>query len=254
MTTMDRPAAKLDIGRVVRDTFGVIRAKPVTLVALAVLSGLVSALNSYVNISRVRGGGAVSLFWGGPLIMFVLVSLTAGFVLSAQMYVTVRELEGASTSTSDVVRHGLRRMLPTIAILLIWSIAVGLASILLFVPGAILATLWFVALPAGIMEPGPMRAFGRSRALTKGNRWRLFGLSLIILIVLLLLEGILFGAVGGIRGYFTAMQSGGVLIIGLIGIIGVIFGVLLNVGLGATYVQLRELKGGGSEGVARVFE
>ena len=62
--------------------------------------------------------------------------------------------------------------------LLIW-----LGFGLLIIPGLILYTIWFVALPACVVEPlGPWSSLRRSRELTKGHRWKLFGLVLLLII------------------------------------------------------------------------
>ena len=43
--------------------------------------------------------------------------------------------------------------------------------------------MWFVATPACVVEQlGPFRSMGRSRELTKGHRWKIFGLVLLVMI------------------------------------------------------------------------
>jgi uncharacterized membrane protein len=72
-----------------------------------------------------------------------------------------------------------------------FGILIGLAfaallvvvGLLLIVPGVILATIWFAALPVCIVEQrGLSASLRRSRELTRGHRWKLFGLMLLLLI------------------------------------------------------------------------
>src|SRR5262247_418116 len=55
--------------------------------------------------------------------------------------------------------------------------------ILLMIPGLILYAMWFVAVPACVVERlGPWTSLRRSRDLTKGHRWKLCGLTLLLII------------------------------------------------------------------------
>jgi len=50
-------------------------------------------------------------------------------------------------------------------------------------PGLIVFTMWFVATPACVVERlGPFRSMGRSRQLTKGHRWKIFGTIVLIFV------------------------------------------------------------------------
>jgi uncharacterized membrane protein len=73
----------------------------------------------------------------------------------------------------------------------------------------ILYMMWFVATPVCVVEQlGPFRSLGRSRELTKGHRWKLFGLMLVILIPALIVGAIL-GAVVAVlgTGWFLSMST-----------------------------------------------
>jgi hypothetical protein len=76
----------------------------------------------------------------------------------------------------------LRQLWPLVG-LAFASFLTSLGFLLLAVPGLILATIWFVALPACIVERlGPRRSLRRSLQLTKGHRWKVFGLVLLLLV------------------------------------------------------------------------
>jgi uncharacterized membrane protein len=66
-------------------------------------------------------------------------------------------------------------------VILCMAFGAGFASILFFVPGIIVYLMWFVAVPVCIVEErGPTASLGRSRELTKGSRWKLFGIVMVI--------------------------------------------------------------------------
>jgi hypothetical protein len=65
----------------------------------------------------------------------------------------------------------------TIAVTIL-AVVLGIATV------AILYTMWFVAVAACVVERrGPFAAMGRSKQLTKGHRWRIFGLILLLVLV-----------------------------------------------------------------------
>jgi uncharacterized membrane protein len=63
---------------------------------------------------------------------------------------------------------------------------VGLGLLLLFIPGIMLAVGLALAIPAVVLEPGlsPSAALSRSWELTRGARWRIFGLGLTLIVLI----------------------------------------------------------------------
>lgn len=83
-----------------------------------------------------------------------------------------------------------------------------LALVPLIMPPLILYLMWFVAMPACVLERlGPIRSLGRSRALTKGHRWKIFSLILAILIPALIVAGVI-TAVMARLGVGVSLQVG----------------------------------------------
>src|SRR5262249_35243801 len=76
-----------------------------------------------------------------------------------------------------------RRLLPILGFAFVAYLLLWLGFSLLIIPGLILYTMWFVALPACVVERlGPWSSLRRSRELTKGHSWKLFGLALLLII------------------------------------------------------------------------
>jgi hypothetical protein len=76
----------------------------------------------------------------------------------------------------------LRQFWPIIGVLLAGFLSM-LGLLFLVVPGLFLSTIWLVGLPACLAERlGPWTSLRRSRELTKGHRWKVFALTLLLFI------------------------------------------------------------------------
>jgi hypothetical protein len=251
MTDVDRPAGKLDLARVVQDIFTIIRGQP----ALLVITLLLSCLGAGFNYFNMRSLGVAT---PSPIPRFTPLVLSGGLVgiVVGMLYFTgliaaaVGQLEGRTLSLKEVGEIALRRVLPVTGLAILSGFGVGFGLILFLVPGIILALMWFVSIPVVVAEPiGVFGAFTRSRALTRGNRWRLFGLYLLVLVLLLILEGVIIGG----SFIFGPPQTLGVVRLVVISLVSGVANLVVYLMLSAVYVQLRDLKGGG-ESLARVFE
>jgi hypothetical protein len=120
--------------------------------------------------------------------------------------------------------------------------------------------MWFVATPVCVVEQlGPFRSMGRSRELTKGHRWKLFGLTLLIMIPALVV-GAIIGAVvlatfggGGFLAMTTALGSTLGRVVNLIW--SAVWTAFYAIVIVVTYHDLRVAKEGvDTEQIAAVFE
>ncbi|TIP07419.1 MAG: hypothetical protein E5X90_19990, partial [Mesorhizobium sp.] len=119
------------------------------------------------------------------LISFVFTLLLQSSLVRA----TVEDLNGRRPSFGDSVQIAIRFLLPTLAIGLLVGIGSALAMIALIVPGIILWLGWSMSVPVLIQERlGVFGSMSRSRALTKGNRWSLFGLFLVLVIIAMVIQ------------------------------------------------------------------
>lgn len=256
MASTDATARKLDLGRVFGDTFGVIRRQAGPLVGVTfVLSYLPGLLNTFVMRSAQPAAAPSLQAYNNPLYGLVsLVGLFLGaYAIACQYDIAVGDLEGRRTPLSTVFRSAVGKILPMIGAILLMLLGLALGFVLLLVPGIILGVMWVVALPSVVADTSnPVKALGRSRALTKGNRWRIFGLLLLLWIIAIVVEVVVFGGVAA-TGAFPRGASAGFLTLTLISLFGILISLCMTVGSAALYVQLRELKGGGGESVAQVF-
>ncbi len=204
-------------------------------------------VNPFQNV-----GASVAAF----LLLIVLGTLAQAVVL----YSAFQVMRGRPVDLAESARIGLRRFFPVVGLGIIMPIIIGLASILLLFPGLMLYMMWFVATPICVVEQlGPFDSMGRSRELTKGHRWQLFGMLLLIFIPVFII-----GAIIGVIAVAT-MGSAGIasLSAGLATTVGQIVNVVWSaiwtaffaILIVVTYHDLRVAKEGiDTDQIAAVFE
>jgi hypothetical protein len=178
--------------------------------------------------------------------------LSAFVLYGFQLSIAISELEGRTLTAREGLQIGLKRCLALFAATLLVALGTSLGMIFLLVPGIILAVVWAVTLPAVVVRGGVLAGLQDSRDLTRGNRWRIFGLAVATFVVMLVVQGILGALFGGFNtnNNLSVMTAVGSLVLSAYSLAA---SVVLTAGSGALYVQLRELKGGGGESVAQVF-
>jgi hypothetical protein len=119
----------------------------------------------------------------------VLSMLLTQLVTATLVYGTIQEMRHHSTSTGEALTRGLQLALPVLGVVIVASIAVGVGALLLVVPGIILFVMFWVAIPVAVVErPGVIASLKRSAFLTKGNRWRIFGLVVVLWLIFVLIS------------------------------------------------------------------
>jgi hypothetical protein len=126
----------------------------------------------YVGRSVTGGGAFIAL-----LIELVLRQVAIGAI----SYGVFQEMRGQRADVTDCLRRAGGLVFLVIGVAIVSVVAKALATLLLIIPGFIVATMLWVAIPVAVVErPGVMRSLSRSAVLTKGNRWAIFGILLLI--------------------------------------------------------------------------
>ena len=103
-------------------------------------------------------------------------------------------MRGRPIDLGEALRVALGRLLPIIGVAICAAIGVFIGTLLLVIPGLILMTMWYVATPVCVVEQkGPLSSMGRSSELTKGHRWKIFGMILLVIIGGVIVSAILIG-------------------------------------------------------------
>jgi hypothetical protein len=114
----------------------------------------------------------------GAVLLIVLSQLGDAIILHAAF----QDMRGRPVRLVESLNVGLHRILPLIGLAFVGGFLVGLGVVLLIIPGLILYTMWLVGVPACVVERlGPWTSLRRSRELTKGHRWGVFAVALLLL-------------------------------------------------------------------------
>ena len=178
----------VSIGRVFSRGFGTIAGNPVTTLGIAFLFG---ALPSLLIGYAIQAWGVESFTFLGPLATIALALVTAviGIALAmitqgALVRATVAHSEGREASFGESAAAGLAVALPLFGMAILSGLGILVGLVFLIVPGIILYVMWSVAAPSLVEERlGPVEALGRSRELTRGARWKVFGLLLVVTVI-----------------------------------------------------------------------
>lgn len=254
---------QVSIGRVFQRAISTVAHNPLVVLGISLILGATpSVIMNYVTRSvignKIGTTGTVptdlSAVWGAMLFSWVVAAVIGAIVQGGLTRATVAENEGHRASFGECLAAAGRVLVPLIIVGFLFAVAVGVGFILLVVPGIILMVMWSVAGPAVVVErDGVGRAFGRSQELTKGVRWKIFGLFLVLLVIYILLFAVL-GMIG--LSQVNATSADGLNTANLIG--SAVMATLLNLIWGtiqpALYIELRQAKEGGSlENLEQVF-
>lgn len=116
---------------------------------------------------------------GAALVAIMLVCWVASW--NALTDITLAHAAERPIRIRSVLRKAAANILPVLLLGVIGYLGVIVGLVLLIVPAILFMVMFLVTVPAYIEEkPGILGAFGRSRALTKGHRWGIFGMSLLV--------------------------------------------------------------------------
>jgi hypothetical protein len=117
-------------------------------------------------------------FWVNTGLSLFLSLVSTG----ALMHGVLEHLKGRRASIGEMLRVGLARFGPVLAVAIAIYLALTIGLVLFVVPGIVVGCVLFVAIPVAVVERGVglRGALGRSAALTKGNRFALFVVALLV--------------------------------------------------------------------------
>jgi hypothetical protein len=253
MTSATVAEADFRIGAVVRASLRVLRNNIVT------FGLLYMAVNAASSIYALTLAGTADVDTSPGVNLLALAEAFVGIIVSAAVtYATVQELRGRRVDVAEFFGRGLAQGGAALKVALLSAILLILAFIALVLPGLVLYMMWWVAVPVAVIErPGTVASLRRSAELTKGFRWRIFGLFLVFLLVVvgggLLLIAVVFFAIG------LSVDIGAVALDSLTIVAGWILSAALMtvqaVLIAVSYYHLRVAKEGvGIDEIAAVFD
>jgi hypothetical protein len=170
--------------------------------------------------------------------------------------ITVNGLNGKTMNLGGAFAAGASVILPLFGLAIIMGLGMALGFLLLVVPGLFLMVLWCVASPVVVVEKrGIFESLQRSRDLSRGYRWPIFGL-MVIYAIASIVFGMFVGGIGMATGGSFATGSPDLMVnMATTVLSSIITSIVASAGVGALYYELRSIKEGvGPEQLASVFD
>ena len=189
-TAPEPSSNRVDIGKVLSETFSIYGAQAGVLLGAAAVVFLVVGIAA--GLAAASGSLVLSLL--AAILGIVASTLYGGFVV--KLVDDVRDGRRDDT-VGDLFRSAAGVVGSLIGNGILKGIAVLIGLVLLIVPGLILLTIWAVTGPVIVVErKGVIDAFGRSRELVKGEGWTVFAVIVIVFVIKFVISQVA-GAIGG---------------------------------------------------------
>jgi len=244
-------------GRVIAQSFSTFFRNiiPFGLIALVVMSP------TYIYTFLTLPGDLAAIESGDTDIGFGSAAASLGelflgyLVTAALVYGTLQDMKNNKVSIGECFSQGLARMFPALGIAIVALILTALGFVLLIIPGLIVMTMLWVAIPVVVTERRGFGSLGRSMELTKGYRWRVFFVAVMMIAILFGLALPLGGVTAGLIVAGAEIEG---LMTGLVAVQWVISALMTSfmaVVYAVSYHDLRVAKEGvDSDQVAAVFD
>jgi hypothetical protein len=186
---------KLDVGGTLSQIFSTYGQQAGVLLPLA--------FGLYLLVAIITG-----LFAGNFLLGLIAfgVGVIAATLYQGMVVSLVRDVQDGrrDSSVGQLIEETWPVVLPLIGAGILAAIGITIGLFILVIPGLILLTIWSVIAPVIVVErSGAIDAFGRSRALVKGNGWQVFGVIFVVFLITFIVS-IVLGLIGaGISDTFA---------------------------------------------------
>ncbi len=191
----------MSIGEILDGAIAIYRLHFATLVSIAIIcQGVPAVLNVYIDL-----GGGVILH---PLLWFlaIVISWLGGIVaVAATVWAISEAYLGREPDVGDALSYAIGKIVRLFIAGVAKGILVVLASVLFFIPGIIVLCGYAVVTQVVVLEdlPSATDSLGRSWHLTKGFKWKAFGLGVIVF----LLIGLPLVVAGGVAAFVPALYE-----------------------------------------------
>ena len=256
---------QFSIGTVLSDTFGAFFGRFGFYLPLAVIAFIPAIVGYIVNPPAGPTAMDRGFDWAQFGTAWVIPLICGSLMAALATYAVVMEAVGRRVTFGETLSVALSRLGALIVASILVGIiigffillavlgaaAVGFLSLLLIIPGIIAATILWVVVPVVVVERlGPFESLGRSQNLTRGHRWSIFGIIVILVLIGIVVDTILqwvvFPFIRGSGPYvFLAVNLSASIMIQMLQAIAAAYG----------YFYLKIWKeGAGANELARVFE
>ena len=205
----------LGVGEIVDATFTVFRRRFGPMFTIALVLVFIPFLVSLAGGCGLDSAGTTTctspIGWLGYFagIAGSVVAGVAAVLVAAGAYADV------PSDWRNAMSIGIRRIVEIIVATIVIAVLIGIGFVLLIVPGVFLMVSFAVVWEALIIEgTGPMESIKRSWRLVSGERWRVFGAGLLVIVLMVIFIGVVsavialilsvgLGVSGGMTGYLV---------------------------------------------------
>jgi len=246
MTNVPTAVAEFRIGRVISLGFAILfrNIVPFGLISALVMSPpflYTVAVDPWVLLGDDQPPGA-------EFLMRVIEGVLGSFLAAAVVYGTAQDLRGRRAGTVACISRGLAVMFPVLGVAFVTGLLIGLATLAFIIPGLVVATMLWVSIPAAVIERNGLSALSRSSELTRGYRWKVFA---IIVLLYVILAALIFGSGVAMVLFEENIMLQNAVLMGVVAIYYALSAVMSTVG----YHELRLIKEGANvDEVAAVFD
>ncbi len=178
----DQIPSEFSIGRILGNSFSILNKN---IISFGIMALILMIPNAYFLILPLTGGvitlGAFDNSFGIIAITLMVQMIFSSLLTAMLVYGTFNSIKGQQVSFSQMLSKGLSIVFPVIGLSIVIFMIVALGTILLIIPGIILFTMFYVAIPVKVIESvGISDCLTRSKSLTDGHKWGIFGLLVII--------------------------------------------------------------------------
>lgn len=234
----------LSVGEILDVSFTLYRRHFIALATVALIcSGVPVLLSLFIEAS---GGMLQNL----PLTMvyYIIFAVLSAIATAATVFIVSESYLGRPLGPGQALARATPLLWRLILCSILTALLIGLGFLLFLIPGIILICGLLLAFPVLVLEPGATAsaALSRSWALTRGARWRMFGL-LLTLIVLLYVPIVAIGALAAIflpTAEPGSALTGGLVTLAVAGVVQLFLYPLFYCVLTVAYYDLRVRKEG----------
>jgi len=250
--TSTTTGGQFEMGRVVSRTFGVLGANFLPFYLFALLAVAPRAGLTWLSQTYLTDPETIRLV---AIPIGLVASLVGCLFRGAIMQGSYAAFTGGKASLPDMLSAGLRSTFPLFFLSICVGFMAGLASLALLVPGLMLATRWAVSSPVRVVQrTGVFDSMGRSADLTKGRRWPIFGLMVVYLLAIVVIEVALVAVSGASMAAFTTTLNSGRFATVFMPLLTAAVLPIGAVGVTSIYFELRAARDGlGADSTAEVF-
>ena len=162
------------------------------MIAIAAVLVFIPFLVSLVGGCSLGEAGSVTCSSPIGWLGYVVSSIGSIVASAAAVLIAAGAYAGVPPDWRLATRVGIRRLLALIVSTIVAGVLIAIGFVLVIVPGIFLAVSFAVVWEALMIEGiGPMESIKRSWRLVAGERWRLFGAGLLMIIIAAVVFGII---------------------------------------------------------------